>query len=197
MNDSTLSVLIPAAGSSTRLGQPKQLVAQQGKSLIQHAVEKAQSLSPLEIIVVTGANAELIEAETQQLPVRCLYNPLWSAGVGGSIALGTEAINPKSTGLMILLCDQWRLQTQDLQKLLVAWQSEPDRIVCARAESINMPPVIFPSICFAELRAVKGERGARSVLQTYESLLCPVTMKNANFDLDTNSHLDSMERIQD
>jgi molybdenum cofactor cytidylyltransferase len=197
MNDSTLSVLIPAAGSSTRLGQPKQLVAQQGKSLIQHAVEKAQSLSPLEIIVVTGANAELIEAETQQLPVRCLYNPLWSAGMGGSIALGTEAINPKSTGLMILLCDQWRLQTQDLQKLLVAWQSEPDRIVCAHAEGVNMPPVIFPSICFGELRALKGERGARSVLQTYASLLCPVTMKNANFDLDKNSHLESMERSRD
>ena len=192
MNDSTLSVLIPAAGASTRLGQAKQLVLHQGKTLIQNAVNIAQSLAPLEIIVVTGANAELIEAETRQLPVRRLYNPQWSAGMGGSIALGTAAINPKSIGLMILLCDQWKLQTQDLQKLLVAWHSKPDSIICARAEGINMPPVIFPSICFAELRALKGEQGARSVLQTYESLLCPITMKNANFDLDTNKHLSSM-----
>ena len=192
MNESTLSVLIPAAGASTRLGQPKQLVIHQGKTLIHNAVNKAQALSPLEIIVVTGANAALTEIEIQQLPVRCLYNPLWSAGMGGSIALGTEAINPKSTGLMILLCDQWRLHTRDLQKLLAVWQSEPDRIVCARAEGINMPPVIFPSICFAELRALKGEQGARSVLQTHKSLLCPVTMKNAYFDLDTNKHLDAM-----
>lgn len=192
MNDSTLSVLIPAAGASTRLGQAKQLVLHQGKTLIQNAVNIAQSLAPLEIIVVTGANAELIETETRQLPVRRLYNPQWSAGMGGSIALGTAAINPKSIGLMILLCDQWKLQTQDLQKLLVAWHSKPDSIICARAEGINMPPVIFPSICFAELRALKGEQGARSVLQTYESLLCPITMKNANFDLDTNKHLSSM-----
>jgi len=197
MTQTTFSILIPAAGASTRLGQPKQLVKHQGKTLINNVVNKAQSLSPLEIMVVTGANAELMETEIQKLQVRRLYNPLWSAGMGGSIALGAEAINPKSTGLMILLCDQWRLQTQDLQKLLVSWQSEPNRIVCARVKGINMPPVIFPSICFAELRALKGKHGARSVLQTYESQLCPVTMNNAGFDLDTSSHLDSMEKTRD
>ena len=196
MNRPALSVLIPAAGASTRLGQAKQLVKHQGIPLIQNAINLAFSVAPLEIIVVTGANAEAVKAVVQHPPVRWIHNPDWSTGMGGSIALGATSINPESTGLMILLCDQWRIQALDLQKLTTPWQSNPDRIVVAEAEGKYMPPVIFPLGCFDALRKLRGDQGAHKVLKTCTGLLNLVPMNNAAFDLNSQSQLDLMQTFQ-
>ena len=193
MSHPKLSVLIPAAGASERLGQAKQLVKHKGTTLIQNAVNIASSLDPGEIIVVTGANAEAVKNAVPHPPVNWLHNPDWSNGMGGSIALGATAISPESTGLMILLCDQWKIQVSDLQFLAEKWQSDPDRIVCAKAEDINMPPVIFPASCFHQLRELEGSQGARSLLVNYPELLTAVPVKNAAIDLDTQSQLDRLK----
>ena len=193
MNHPVFSILIPAAGASERLGQVKQLVQYQGKSLLQNAVDTAHSITPREIIVVTGANAKAVTDTLQQPVVRWIHNPHWSAGMGGSIALGAAAINPESTGLMIFLCDQWRIQAQDLQALVATWRSGPQRIVVAEAQGHYMPPVIFPASCFEQLRKLEGNRGARSLLEAHPDLITAVPLENAGFDLDTQSQLDELE----
>ena len=75
MSHPQLSILIPAAGASMRLGQAKQLVRFKSGTLIQNAVNIAQSVSPLETIVVTGANAEAVKNAVQQTTVRWIHNP--------------------------------------------------------------------------------------------------------------------------
>ena len=194
MSHSALSVLIPAAGASNRLGQPKQLLEHKGKPLIQNAVNLAQSLSPREIIVVTGAAATRVEAALEQLPVRCIHNPDWSTGMGGSIALGAGAVSPDSSGLLILLCDQWRIQSADLLKLADTWQASPGHIVCAQAEGHLMPPVIFPPVFFDELRQLREDRGARKLLKKNPDQLYSIQMDNAYSDLDTPAQLQDLEQ---
>ncbi len=194
MNHPVLSILIPAAGASERLGQAKQLVKYRGKPLLQNAVDLAHSIAPAEIIVVTGANAKAVKDTLQMPDVRWIHNPRWSTGMGNSIALGAVAINPESTGLMIFLCDQWKLQTQDLQTLAETWRSDPQRIVVAEAEGHYMPPVIFPASCFKQLQKLQGSRGARSLLQARPELLTAVPVENAAFDLDSQTHLDELEQ---
>ena len=189
MSHPLLSILIPAAGASERLGQVKQLVQYNTGSLIQNAVNTAHSIAPREIIVITGSNAKAVNDAVQQTPVRWIHNPNWSTGMGGSIALGATAISPESIGLMIFLCDQWRIQTQDLSELAGVWQSDPARIVCAEAEGLLMPPAIFPSSCFRQLQELGGNQGARILFQKYPELLRPVSLKNAVFDLDTEAQL--------
>ena len=187
-----LSILIPAAGVSQRLGQPKQLLQYRKKTLIQNAVDTAHSITPREIVVVTGANAEAVKDAIQSVPVRWIHNPNWSAGMGGSIATGAAGISPESTGLMIILCDQWRLQTSDLQDLAEKWQSDPERIVCAKADGQLMPPVIFPASCFSNLQALNGDIGARSILEEHPELLVAVASKNAAYDVDTPTQLSQL-----
>lgn len=193
MSYPTLSILIPAAGSSQRLGQAKQLLKYKSKTLIQHAIDNARSITPGEIIVITGANAEIITESVQQTQVRWIHNPHWSNGMGGSIAMGAASVASQSTGLMVFLCDQWHLQVKDLQIFAETWRSNPERIVCARAESMNMPPVIFPSSCFEELRRLKGDQGARSLLDAHPDLLTQLPLENAACDLDTQAHLDTLK----
>ncbi len=192
MNHPSLSVLIPAAGASKRLGQAKQLVEYQGKALIQNAVDIAQTINPVEILVVTGANAGKVKAAVPHSPVHWLHNPDWSSGMGGSIALGATEIRPESDGLMIFLCDQWRIQAHDLWNLVDRWRTSPKQIVCARSKDINMPPVIFPKNCYGQLRKLSGDRGARSILKTYSEQLRTIPMESAIDDLDTQVHLDEM-----
>lgn len=108
-------------------------------------------------------------------------------------AVGASIISPQSTGLMIFLCDQWRIKARDLQTLAATWRSGPPRIVVAQAQGHYIPPVIFPASCFDQLRQLEGTRGARDVLQTHPELLTAVPLENAAFDLDTQTHLDELE----
>ena len=94
MSFPSLSVLIPAAGTSERLGQAKQLLKHKGTTLIKNAVNTAYSLDPHEIIVITGANAEAVKNAVLQPPANWIHNPNWSSGMGGSIALGANAVSP-------------------------------------------------------------------------------------------------------
>jgi len=190
MSHPKLSVLIPAAGASKRLGQSKQLVRLKSDTLIQNAVNIAQSVSPLEIIVVTGANAEAVNNAVQQSTVRWVHNSHWSAGMGSSIAAGTTSINPDSSGVMILLCDQWRLQASDLRTMAETWKSNPEHIVVALADGQYMPPVIFPSVFFKELARLEGDQGANKLIMAHPNLVTAIAMESATFDLDTPNHLD-------
>ncbi len=188
-NHPNLSILIPAAGGSHRLGQSKQLVQFKSGTLIQNAVNIAESITPQEIIVVTGANAKAVKDTVHQTTVRWVHNPYWSNGMGSSIAAGMSGIAAESSAVMILLCDQWRLHTSDLRALTNAWRENPARIYCAQTEGENMPPVIFPACHFEELRELDGKKGARSILEKHPGILTPVTLQNAAFDLDTQAHL--------
>lgn len=195
MNHPLLSILILAAGASKRLGQAKQLVRYRGGSLIQNVVDTANSIAPREIIVITGSDANAVKDAVRLSPVRWVHNPQWSTGMGGSIALGAAAISTKSKGLMILLCDQWRIQTQDLSGLAKVWQSDPKRIVCAESKGRLSPPVIFPSSCFKQLRTLEGSQGARILFRAHPELLRPVSVKNAVFDLDTEIQLAELKNF--
>ncbi len=186
---SRLSILIPAAGASERLGQPKQLVQYQGVSLLQRAVDTAKSLTPEELIVITGAHENAVRQTIKDPSVNWVHNPYWQDGMGSSIALGAAAVNRQSDGLLILLCDQWRVQASDLQVLMETWQSDPSRIVTAKAGGQTMPPVIFPSSLFERIERLTGDNGARRVIKEHPELVTPVLMDNAVFDLDTEAHL--------
>jgi molybdenum cofactor cytidylyltransferase len=177
------------------LGQAKQLVRYKAVSLIQNAVNVAQSISPGEIIVVTGANAEAVKAAVQQTTVRWVHNPRWSDGMGSSIAAGAAMLSQRSCAVMILLCDQWRIQSSDLQLLAEAWQAGPERIVCAQAHDKYMPPVIFPASSFSRLKMLNGDSGARHILKNHTGMLTPVQTENAAWDLDLESQLEDLDPV--
>jgi molybdenum cofactor cytidylyltransferase len=193
MNHPQLSILIPAAGASKRLGQTKQLVRYKSVTLIQNAVNIASSINPCEVIVITGHKASSVKNAVDQTPVHWVHNSNWSDGMGSSIAAGAAVVSHASCAVMILLCDQWRLETSDLRLMAETWQSNPERIICARANEQNMPPVIFPIDFLSQLQALEGENGARDILGDKPEMLIPVPLKNALFDLDTTAGLSRLK----
>jgi CTP:molybdopterin cytidylyltransferase MocA len=189
MSRTGLSILIPAAGASERLGQSKQLVKYHGTTLIQKSVENAFAIGPAEVIVVTGYQAGPVKRSVRQSGVIWVHNQRWSEGMGTSIATGAARVNSQSSGLMVLLCDQWRIGQHDLSTLAEQWKSSPKSIVCAQVKGRNMPPAIFPSSLFRQLRALEGHRGAQTILAAHAPMLTSIPLENAAFDLDTKADL--------
>ena len=185
--DPTIACLLLAAGGSSRLGQAKQLVSDGGESLVRTAARKALNISQ-EVWVVTGAYAEKVVTELQDIPVQCIHNPNWKSGMGSSIAQGIRAVGEQPDGILILLCDQWKLLNSDLEKLVSAWKKQPGSVCAARWNDTSGPPAIFPRRLFGKLRNLDDDRGARSVLKAEQDIIS-VQIPNAQFDLDTPQDL--------
>lgn len=186
MEESGLEILIPAAGDSTRLGYPKQLVEIDGRPLIRRAVALAASIKPTAIHVVLGACRERIEAELAGCEGASIhYNPDWSSGMAASLAAGLERVHPDCPAVLVLLPDQAAVTSSDLWRLAAAWEKAPERPAAAGYADTFGAPAILPRALFPRLRALTGDRGARAVLADCGEALITVPMPNAAFDLDT------------
>ena len=124
-----LAVVLLAAGESSRLGQSKQLVSIGGKSLVRRAAEILLQLEPDLCVVVTGADSIAVSAQLQDLPVKLEYNALWKSGMATSIGCGVRALPGNIDGVLLFLCDQWRLDESDIQNLKETWLDDISAIV--------------------------------------------------------------------
>ena len=183
-----ITTLLLAAGDSSRLGCAKQLVNYRGESLVRKAARTALKVSQ-EVFVVTGYQAEMVDAELQGIPVQCIVNPDWKSGMGASIAAGARAAGEQPDGILILLCDQWKLSVSDLNKLVTAWKIQSGTACTATWSEASGPPAIFPRRLFGKLRNLEGDEGARSLLIAEQDVI-RVPILNAQYDLDTPHDLD-------
>jgi len=198
MANPSVGVILLAAGPSSRLGQPKQLVEVDNECLVRRSARLALSLDPAFVTVVTGCEAERIRAELEGLPVGIVFNRNWAKGMGASINCGVRSMPLGVDGVMIMVCDQWRLEASDLRRLQEAWLCDISRIFVAFWEEgkahISGPPVIFPRKLIPELKSMQESRGARQLIDRYMDIAEFVDMQNAAFDLDRPADL---ERILD
>ena len=156
-------VVLLAAGGSSRLGQPKQLIPIGGEALVRRTARNLLCLEPASLIVVTGCASAEVAGQLSGLPLQVVHNPEWQKGMGTSIALGVKNLPKKVKGVLIMLCDQWCVSQDDLKRLFEAWISDISVIVSARWKSdktiIFGPPVIFPGTLFHELKDCPVTRG--------------------------------------
>lgn len=188
--DNYTGIIILAAGSSSRLGQPKQLLKYKDKTLLRHAVETAvASRRGGPILVVTGALHDELFKEFSDLPVSLVHNINWQQGMATSIHTGLRALvrtAPDTTGALIMLCDQPLITTEHLNNLLDIFAHHKYRGMVATAYASTVgAPAIFCRDMFEELYLLKGDKGARQIFDTSEQKLTTVPFKPAAIDVDT------------
>ena len=182
-----LAGLLLAAGRSERLGEPKQLVKLRGETLVLRAARLLLTQTP-NVSVVIGAFAAKIGQQLKGLPIGIVRNNNWQEGMGASIACGMNKIRSDPDGVLIMLCDQWRIEQKDLFRLVRAWKEDPNRITTAAWDNKQGPPVIFPRHLFDELRKLKGPVGAKNLVNQQADVV-KIELPNAQFDLDTKTDL--------
>jgi molybdenum cofactor cytidylyltransferase len=192
----SLAVVLLAAGSSSRLGQPKQLLRIEGEALVARTARRLLSLEPAGVIVVTGCESSAVGDQLSGMPLQIVHNPGWQEGMGTSIARGVKQLPVAALGVLIMLCDQWRVGQTDVNLLFNAWYSDISQIVVARWGDSGSgdfgPPVIFPKDLFHELAALHGDRGARPVIEKYRDRTEFVRIDHAAFDLDEAGDLEQL-----
>lgn len=176
-----IEVLILAAGAASRFGSAKQLISHLGKPLLQHCIDKANTLCPDRVSVVLGANHQKIEPQISGAKI--IRNNHWQQGLGASIAVGVENIDPQSDGLLILLADQIALTTEDLKLLLKAFDGS--NTVSAYYASRRGVPALFPRSLYADLKLLSGDSGAKALLQRRDIDLVEIDLPQAVMDIDT------------
>jgi molybdenum cofactor cytidylyltransferase len=192
-----ISILILAAGSSSRLGQPKQLVMFEGKTLIERITQTALSVSE-QVLVVLGANSNLIKPKLDVFSnqINIIENSNWQAGMGTSISLGVEYLAPKSDGIIILLTDQPLISQVLLQNMVQTFAERKYPIVaCNYGEQIGVP-ILFDKSFFSELIKLRGEQGARMFLKQYSDKIASVPFKGGFFDIDDLSDLEELRNLE-
>jgi molybdenum cofactor cytidylyltransferase len=188
-----LHVIILAAGASTRLGSPKQLVQIAGRPALQHVVSNATAVAGGAVSVVLGSQAGDITRMMQHASASVLINRNWEEGIASSIRCGMSAVSSGCDAVMLLLGDQVAVNASDLKRLIAAWNGQ-DSVLAASVYSGQLGvPAIFPRFAFSELMQLRGDQGAKAIINRYSSRLAHVPMPNAAHDLDTQEDVVAMK----
>ncbi|HEY5692018.1 MAG TPA: nucleotidyltransferase family protein [Cyclobacteriaceae bacterium] len=183
-----IPILLLAAGSSSRMGQSKQLLSISGKTLIRRIAEVCLSSNTGKVVVVLGANENVHKKEIQDLPVEIISNPDWDKGMGTSIKAGVKFVAsrlPTSAGVIISVCDQPHLTAKHLIGLTEQFASNKKLIIASTYAGVQGVPALFDAFYFNALLQLANEGGARKIIQKYSHAIVDFPFPEGAIDLDT------------
>jgi molybdenum cofactor cytidylyltransferase len=188
MNSRTVGLIILAAGASTRMGTPKQLLTYRGCSLIRHMAEVAIASVCQPIAIVLGANGERIKPEISQLPLQLVENQQWQEGMSSSIQVGLEAllaVNQHLDAVAIALCDQPFVSPQTLNQLVEAYHLTGKPIIASEYAGTFGVPALFSRTLFSELMNLKNTEGAKQLIKRHIHEVFSIPFPDGAIDIDT------------
>ena len=181
-----VALLLLAAGASTRMGRPKQLLPYHGRTLLRHAAETAVATGASPIILVTGALHEALVAEVAGLPVQVVHNPAWETGMASSIRAGLAAVaTAQPTAILIMLTDQPLVTPELLRELIAQQQRTHAPIVAAAYGDALGVPAVFDQTMLPSLLKLQGTQGANRLIASLGPSVGHVSFPAGLLDVDT------------
>ncbi len=186
-----IPAVILAAGASRRLGEPKQLVCLEGEALI-HRVARIALEVCHPVLVVLGSESERVKEALSDLDVCCLRNLEWEEGMASSLRTAVSAMPLDARAALLLVCDQPAVDRTLLEAMLALHHEHPGRRIAAAYAGTLGIPALLPRDDFDRLLELRGDRGARSLLQS-EGVL-PIPFPEGALDLDRPEDLARLRR---
>lgn len=192
-----ISVVILAAGQSSRMGRVKQLLPFNNSTLLQTAIQHALKSKAKKVYVVLGSNSEIIKDKISEDDVSIIQNLNWKEGLSSSIVSAINHIEDskiKPDALIVMLADQPNVDSNYINNLISKHQNNQQKIIASSYGNMNGVPAIFPQKYFKKLLSLKGDKGAKILLNTNEVDVVsytPTSTKTLN-DIDSPEDYQSL-----
>lgn len=184
-----VTILILAAGSSSRLGKPKQLLPWKRSNLLQWAIKSASETMCYRTVLVLGAYSKEILDKIDIKGVDVIENKNWKNGIGSSIAYGVGHIKsnfPETDAVLIMLADQPAIDSNYLKNIISMYNSESEQIIVSSYNNTDFGvPVLFDKFYFNDLLKLKSDEGAKQVINRNRSKIISINNKLNFEDIDT------------
>ncbi len=185
---SDIPIIILAAGTSSRLGRPKQLLLFNGKALLQHAIDVSIASGIGPVFVVLGYHSDIIRSKVDFSAADILQNDDYKEGMSSSIRIGINHVQqsiPETKGALILLCDQPGISSELLEKMAQKFNRTRKNIVACSYSDVVGVPVIFHHSFFYSLMGLHGDIGARKVILSNLDYVTIISFPEGAVDIDT------------
>jgi len=195
-----IAVVVLAAGSSERMGRPKQLLPWGTTTLLGHAVDVALASAADAIVVVLGCQADTIRGQVGNLShrsVRVAVNEDWPTGLASSVRAGLAAA-PDAEAVVFLPVDQPRVTPALIDRVIATYRATGQPIVVPRYGDRRAPPVLFARPMFPALRRLTGDQGGRALFDTHADRIAWVDLDERDAawlaDVDTPADYEALSR---
>jgi len=183
-----IGAIVLAAGGSSRLGVPKQLLEFHGESLVRRAAKAALESVCDRVVIVIGNHAQLMRQEIGDLPVSVVENKIWQSGMSSSIRAGLEKLSSQG-GIVITLCDQPFVTAALLTELISTHCKTRRPIVASTYGTTRGVPAFFAPELFSELASLTKDEGARRIIALHPEKVATVEFPRGAIDIDTTEDL--------
>jgi molybdenum cofactor cytidylyltransferase len=189
-------IIILAAGAATRMGKAKMLLPFSNGHILSHILEQAVSVETNNLCMVTGFYHAEIEKNIDSKSIEIIYNQNWKEGMASSIRKGLLTLLEKDKDIstvLLLVADQPYLHGELLKEIYQVYHKTNRGIVAAQYGNTKGTPVLFDKKYFAQLLALKGDIGAKSILQQNEADCAVVNFPLGAIDIDTPEDYENLQ----
>jgi molybdenum cofactor cytidylyltransferase len=183
---SKTGIIILAAGNSTRMGEPKQLMMYKNKTFLQHIIGEAKNALLDPVICITGYKENLITKSISGMGVSVVYNMYWPEGMGSGISAGIKQLLLSDVDSVVLAVSDQPYVSADLFRTMTEWKDKSGKgiVACTYAGTLGTP-VLFTKDYFDRLQSLNGNNGAKNIVKINLPDVCPVEFEKGSVDIDT------------
>ena len=191
-----ISGLILAAGTSSRMGQPKQLLPFRGTILLDWVMTQAEAASALdEVIVVLGRAADEIRPRLRNTRAKVIINPVFTEGCSGSYKAGMATLDQRAEAVMVLLGDQPGVHSAVIDQVAEDWRTRGGTIALTSYRGRRGHPMVFARELFDQLHQLSGDKAAWKILDAHPEWVRDVAVDHAfPEDVDTRQDYETLLR---
>lgn len=187
--------VVLAAGSSRRLGQPKQLVSYNGQPLVARVAQQLSTAGCSSVITVVGSNAARVRRALDGTTTQIVDHTSWTDGIGSSISAAVQHLHSDAVAVLIALSDQPLIETAHYRALIETLTNGTHSIAATEcADGSAGVPAAFGKKHFSDLASLSGGRGAKTIIATRRHRIVP--LQGQHFDLDTPADLERLRHCE-
>ncbi|HKF22412.1 MAG TPA: NTP transferase domain-containing protein [Candidatus Angelobacter sp.] len=176
-----------AAGTSRRMGTPKQLLRLGDKSLLERTLDNVRGSGVDEIVLVLGAAEDEVRRQVATEGMRVVVNPDFQQGMGTSLRRGLAAVSPSIEGAFVVLADQPFVRSSTLDQMLAYREKHAPQILIPFYRGFRGNPVLLDRSVFPELMNLTGDIGCRAIFGSHTESIHKLPVEDPGILLDIDS----------